>query len=179
RWLQLNEWRHADAKSAFLLLASICPFCGVLGYLTPKLVDEYAAGSPAAAGKAYALNVAGCILGPLFASYVLLPHVAERHALILMGAPFFVIYFIRPDGIRPMARRILGFAAAAALALSLFFSRSFEDSIFRFHKEAIVRRDYAASVLAYGKGREKFLQVNGIGMTALTPITKFMVHLPL
>ncbi len=42
----------ADPLSAMLLLLSICPFCGVLGYLTPGVVDEYAAGWPAAAGSA-------------------------------------------------------------------------------------------------------------------------------
>ena len=44
---------------------------------------------------------------------------------------------------------------------------------------AAVRRDYAASVISFGEGQEKRLLVNGIGMTSLTPITKFMVHLPL
>ena len=46
-------------------------------------------------------------------------------------------------------------------------------------KHAVVRRDYAASVLSYGEGFEKLLCVNGLGMTTLTPVTKFMVHLPL
>jgi spermidine synthase len=46
-------------------------------------------------------------------------------------------------------------------------------------KHAVVRRDYAASVLSSGEGFEKLLCVNGIGMTTLTPVTKFMVHLPL
>lgn len=39
--------------------------------------------------------------------------------------------------------------------------------------------DYAASVLSYGENFNKLLCVNGIGMTTLTPVTKFMVHLPL
>jgi spermidine synthase len=42
-----------------------------------------------------------------------------------------------------------------------------------------VRRDYAATVIATGTGFQRQLLVNGVGMTVLTPITKYMVHLPL
>ena len=69
------------SRSVIIVLASICPFCAFLGYLTPSLIDEYAAGQPAVAGKAYAVNVLGCILGPLFACYVLLPWMSERSAI--------------------------------------------------------------------------------------------------
>ncbi len=44
---------------------------------------------------------------------------------------------------------------------------------------AVVRRDYTATVISFGEGDGRFLLVNGIGMTKLTPITKFMVHMPL
>src|SRR5579872_40982 len=84
----------ADPLSVVIVLAGICPFCALLGYLTPRLVDEYAAGSPARAGRAYALNVLGCILGPLFASYVLLPWINERNALLLLALPFFAFHFL-------------------------------------------------------------------------------------
>jgi len=63
------------------------------GYLTPSLIDEHAAGHPTDAGQAYAINVLGCILGPLFACYVLLPYLSERYALILLGLPFFIFWF--------------------------------------------------------------------------------------
>ena len=42
-----------------------------------------------------------------------------------------------------------------------------------------VRRDYTATVLATGEGFDRNLLVNGVGMTSLTPITKYMAHLPL
>ena len=58
--------------SSGLLIVSITPLCAALGYLTPSLIDQDGKGDPARAGNAYALNVLGCILGPLFASYVLL-----------------------------------------------------------------------------------------------------------
>src|SRR5437762_4762764 len=55
----------------------------------------------------------------------------------------------------------------------------YEEEILRTRPEAVVRRDYAASVLSYGEGLNKRLLINGLGMTTLTPITKVMVHLPL
>jgi spermidine synthase len=42
-----------------------------------------------------------------------------------------------------------------------------------------IRRDYAASVISAGEGLSKALLVNGVGVTGLVPITKFMAHLPL
>jgi spermidine synthase len=69
--------------------------------------------------------------------------------------------------------------AFAELAIAMFVSTSYEESILRSRSEAVVRRDYAASVLSYGEGLNKYLLVNGMGMTTLTPITKVMVHLPL
>ena len=161
-----------------LLLASICPFCATLGYLTPRLVDEYAGGHPAVAGKAYAVNVLGCILGPIFASYVLLPWIREKYVLILLGLPFFVFYFICGKTPARWPRLALGVFAGVVLVWSLFFVCDFEHYVTGTEKGE-VRRDYAASVAAYGKDRDKRLFVNGVGMTALTPVTKFMVHLPL
>lgn len=61
-------------------------------------------------------------------------------------------------------------------ALFLFWSH--EDFMAR-TEGAVIRRDYAATVTCYGQGRKKKLLVNGVGMTALTTVTKFMAHLPL
>jgi hypothetical protein len=66
-----------------------------------------------------------------------------------------------------------------SLAIALLFSGDYEDYIRRTEPHAAIRRDYTASVLSFGQARDKHLLVNGIGMTTLTPITKFMVHLPL
>ena len=174
------NWLYApDPVSVAIVLASICPFCAILGYLTPHLVDHYAGGSPQDAGKAYALNVFGCILGPLFACYLLLPWISERWALVLLGLPFFGFYFQSRKTLPAKQRLSLGLAGGGVLACALFFSGSYEDHVMKSEKHATVRRDYAASVLAYGEGFYCLLCVNGLGMTTLTPITKFMVHLPL
>lgn len=170
---------YPEWKSAVVVLISIMPLCGLLGYLTPGLVDEYSAGVPDRAGTAYAINVLGCILGPLFACYILLPTMSERYALVLLGLPFFAVYLFWPGRVAFNFRFGLGAAAVAVLALSLFVSRTFEDQVIRLAKKAVVRRDYAASVVSFGEGPWKSLLVNGIGMTKLTPITKCMAHLPL
>jgi spermidine synthase/MFS family permease len=174
------DWEAAiDAISGIIVLASICPLCAILGYLTPSLIDEYATGDPAVAGKAYAVNVLGCILGPIFASYVVLPWISERHALILLSLPFFVFYLLGWRSLSLWQRLGSGLTASAVIVCSLFFSRDFQGLVSRFSKSMEVRRDYAASVISAGEGLHKELLVNGMGMTYLTPITKFMVHLPL
>jgi predicted membrane-bound spermidine synthase len=161
------------------LLLSICPVCGVLGYLTPGLVDQYSRGSPQRAGTAYAINVLGCILGPLFASYILLPWISNRYALILLGLPFLAFLLSTGKALGPAQRLGFGALACAVLAGSIIFSRSFEDYAQQYGKNAVLRRDYAASVISFGDEQTKHLLINGMGMTVLTPVTKFMSHLPL
>jgi spermidine synthase len=168
-----------DVLSVFILLGSICPFCALLGYLTPGLIDEYAAGQPRNAGRAYAINVLGCILGPLFACYVLLPLFSERHALILLNLPFLVFWFCFFKSQSQWWRWGTGLAIGVVLVWSLFFSEDFEGMLLKAYRNTTVRRDYTASVISFGEGRNKSLLVNGMGMTVLTPITKFIAHLPL
>jgi predicted membrane-bound spermidine synthase len=45
--------------------------------------------------------------------------------------------------------------------------------------DKVVLRDSTATVIATGAGMHKRLLVNGYGVTALTPVTKMMAHLPL
>jgi spermidine synthase/MFS family permease len=168
-----------DLISAAIVLAGICPFCVILGYLTPSLIDKYSAGRPADAGDAYAVNVLGCILGPLFASYILLPWISERYALVLLGLPLAAFYFLGCESLSWPKRLGWGLGAGVALALALFSPGDFEGLLLRQENNMVVRRDYAASVISFGNGLDKQLLVNGIGMTKLAPVAKFMVHLPL
>jgi len=168
-----------DPFSAVIVLGSICPFCALLGYLTPRLIDGCAGGQPAAAGRLYAINVLGCILGPLFACYVLLPRLSERHALILLALPFLAFWLFLLKSQTRWQRLASGLAMGAVLVWSLLFTEDFETMLFKTMKNTTVRRDYAASVISFGEGWQRWLLVNGIGMTRLTPITKFIAHLPL
>ena len=74
---------HPDALRVVL---GIAPFSGILGFVTPMLVDRWSAGDPSKAGSAYAVNVMGCILGPLLSGFVLLPLIGERWALLRFRA---------------------------------------------------------------------------------------------
>jgi spermidine synthase len=169
----------AGYLSAAVLLVSICPLCALLGYLTPSLIDEDALGDPGAAGKAYAVNILGCILGPLFASYILLPWMGERYGLIVLGLPFLGFYLFASQSLPAWSRFGTGLTAGLLLIWSLFYSVDFGGFISRIIKNTETRRDYAATVVSAGQGFDKHLFVNGVGMTALSPITKVMVHLPL
>jgi spermidine synthase len=159
------------------LIVGIAPFSGVLGFLTPLLVDRWSVGDPARAGKAYAVNVFGCILGPLLSGFLLLPLISERWVLFVFSLPW-LLMAVRPAG--PSGKRLdwqAGISYAVVLsALALVFTqKSYEDQFG--HGEVL--RDNTATIVAMGEGRNKHLWVNGVGITGLTPITKFMAHLPL
>jgi spermidine synthase len=174
----LNDPRLGE--NVTVTLSSIVPFCLALGYLTPQLIDEYSRGDPANAGRSYGVNIAGGILGPLVAAYVLLPTIGTRAALLVLSVPMFLLFTWSQRrvswSIGQGAAVVMPFAAIFAFAV--FVSRSYEDGRF-YQGPHEVRRDHVATVIAYGEGMGKRLLVNGVGMTFLTPITKVMAHLPL
>jgi spermidine synthase len=162
-----------------LTLASIVPICAALGYMTPKLIDEYSHGRPASAGRSYGWNIAGGILGPLVAAYLLLPLIGVRAALALLATPFIGLYIWSAGrSLTRLPQQIMLATAIGLLGVSILISRSFEDGAF-YDGPYQVRRDHVATVIAAGSGMDKVLLVNGIGITFLTPITKVMAHLPL
>ncbi len=138
-----------------------------------------AGGDPRRVGSAYALNVLGCIVGPLLAGFGLLPWLGEGGALaglavLLVGAG--AAGASRADPREPRRAGALWLLGAGGLVvLALSTSRSFESMA----PQAVVRRDATAAVAAYGEGMGRGILVNGIGITHLTPITKMMAHLPL
>ncbi|MDR3387416.1 MAG: fused MFS/spermidine synthase [Rudaea sp.] len=160
----------------------IAAFSGLLGFLTPRLVDRFSAGDPNRAGIGYAVNVAGCILGPLLAGFVLLPYLDERYALVVLALPWLLVGGAFTLSRQPgSARRSTAPRAIAACAILLasfaliFLTRSYVQQT----PDAQVRRDSTATVIALGEGMEKQLYVNGVSMTFLTPVTKMMSALPL
>ena len=170
----------ADSRLPIHLVArvfvGVMPFAGMMGFLTPMLVDRWSAGDPDRAGRAYAVNVVGCIIGPLLAGFVLLPLVGEQLAMLLMVLPWFAMAWPRSHraGFSPMVR-----ASACALILGslalFYFTQGYEVQF----PERRVLRDSTATVIAKGVGPERRLLVNGMGMAKLTPITKMMTHLTL
>lgn len=178
RFLKMTQ-EFAVSVSALVLLLSICPLCAVLGYLTPGLIDEYSLGDPAGAGSAYAVNVTGSILGPLVASYVLLPFLGERYGIIVLALPFLAFALFGTGSLPAWYRWGLRLTAPVFLVWSLFYSVDLAAFAAKNSTKVEIRRDYAASVISVGEGMSKALLVNGVGVTGLVPITKFMAHLPL
>jgi spermidine synthase len=164
-----------EVSKAVRMVLGIAPFTGLLGFLTPMLVDRRSGGDPAKAGRAYAVNVLGCILGPLLAGFFLLPNVSERWSLIMLSLPWF-IFGLR--AVRPGFSLVSRVAACALLPLAglmVFHGKGYDET----YPRQEVLRDSTATVIASGNGMDKQLLVNGYGMTTLTPITKMMAHLPL
>ncbi len=165
-------------------LATIVWFCAMTGFLTPLLLDAWSGGDPQRAGSGYAVNLLGSIVGPLAAGFWLLPWIGERRALALLALPLFlaagVIAFRKSRNVLPGGRSglqpriqfvVMSLAAILIYAISHDYERKFP--------QREVRRDYAATVIATGSGFGRELLVNGTGMTWLTPVTKYMSHLPL
>ncbi len=176
RLVPLTQAMHIPLD--YLVLLSIMPFCCSLGYLTPLLIDDLAQGNPVTAGKAYAVNIAGCIVGPLLAGYALLPVLGARLSLVILTAPLLVLgSYVFMKLTRPV--QISSVTITALLLCGAICGRDWEEGLNTGAGRTIVRRDYAATVVSYGDGMKKVLLVNGVGMTVLTPITKYMAHLPL
>jgi spermidine synthase len=160
-------------------LTSIFPFCALLGYLTPSLIDQYSQDDPARAGKAYAINAIGCVLGPLAAGYLLLPLLGARLGLVLLAVPFaaFLCWVWRSPSLAGLPRTFAAATTAVLLVASTFGILSYEEGPAGVISE--IRRDHTATVVSFGEGLNKQLLVNGIGITSLTPLTKLMAHMPL
>jgi spermidine synthase len=162
----------------------VMPVSAVIGFLTPMLVDRWSGGDPNRAGRAYAVNVVGCIVGPLVSGFILLPLVGEHLSMLLFVLPWFVMALpsrsTRAMTLVPRAATAVILLAAIAI---LFLTKDYETQFAR--REVL--RDSTATVIATevstdaGKGTKagKRLLVNGVGMTSLTPITKMMAHFPL
>ncbi|HEX6813501.1 MAG TPA: fused MFS/spermidine synthase [Planctomycetota bacterium] len=172
--LLLNDPRLHE--SVMIVLASIVPISALLGYLTPQLVDEQARGEPRAAGLAYAVNVLGCIAGPLLAGYLLLPAVGVQYTLLLAAAVYPA--FLLASGPTVLTSHRLAVAGGVvATLLAVFVVRTHEDPAL--HHNGEVRRDHVATVVSFCEGTQKRMLVNGIVITELNQLTKLMAHLPL
>lgn len=177
--LALNDPRlHGGSAAA---LVSLLPFCFALGYLTPRLIDGRSQGDPKAVGRAYAVNVLGCVLGPLLASYGLLPCLGVKVSLLVLTLPLLALWAWAPRaaGRSPFGRFAALTAAAVAMALTLVGSKTYEDRPFGLRGPWELRRDATATVVSYDSFGRKQLMVNGIDITYQTTITKVMAHLPM
>jgi spermidine synthase len=164
------------------VVLGIMPFSCLVGFVTPAILDRFSRGDPDRAGRAYAINIVGCVLGPLVSGFLLLPLAGERLALCVLALPWFVA------GLKYRPRFTLSFRnvvsspyVVSSCILTLgsvavaFSTKGYEEQ----YEPREVRRDSTATIVATGSSRVgKRLLVNGVGITNLTPITKMMVHLP-
>jgi spermidine synthase len=167
---------------AAVRVAGLIPFSIIVGYITPMLLDRFSHGDPNRAGRGYAINILGCVCGPLITGFLLLPLLGERLALCAFAIPWFVMAFgytsyPSPQSEKPRPWLSWKFAIATLASLALIFlTKDYEN---QFHPRTVLR-DHTATVIATGAGGlEKDLFVNGIGITGLVPATKMMAHLPL
>jgi spermidine synthase len=162
------------------LLLGVAPFSAMAGFLTPMLVDRWSYGDPDRAGRAYAVNVVGGIVGPLLSGFLLLPWLTERWVLMMFALPWLVVgaawRMASPvPATSPGWQVVLSYVLIVIAALTPFVGMGYDE---QFARRAVMR-DSTATVIAVGDGMQKKLLVNGFGMTFLTPITKMMAHLPL
>jgi spermidine synthase len=179
---KLSNWADSWKSFAFgglRVLVGIGPFSAVLGFITPMLIDRWSGNDPDRAGRAYAVNVLGCIVGPLLSGFLLLPYVSEHWAVSVLSLPWLLMaaYPVWPSTKRRATptRNAIAYALLGVATLLVGFTRDYQHKFPR----SLVLRDSTATVIAYGEGRQKRLLVNGVGMTGLTQITKMMAHLPL
>ena len=156
-------------------LLSIVPLCGVLGYLTPALIDYAGQNDPVLTGRYYWINIAGCIIGPLAAGYLMLPVIGIRWTLIALALPLLAIAL---GSERKTRSAVLTAASIFVLLDAIWISRAYDDASV-YPEPRQVRRDNVASAIATGAGRYKWLFVNAIPITALVTTTKVMAHLPM
>jgi len=154
----------------------VMPFAGMTGFLTPMLVDRWSGGDPVRAGRAYAVNVVGCILGPLLCGFVLLPLVSQRWSILVLCLPWFAMAI--PSRRSPGYKSLQLVTAAGLVLCSLVILLATKDFENQFPVRRVLR-DSTATVIAEGVGMKRKLLVNGTGMTYLTPITKMMAHFTL
>src|SRR3970282_1226354 len=113
-------------------------------------------------GKVYAVNIIGCILGTLFAGYVLLLIVGIKLAFVTLSLPFVILFLFSSKSLFTFGRKDLlcAMSGIIVIILSFFYSFSYEDIAIDSNSQ--VRRDYVATVVSSGQGMRKQLFTNGI-----------------
>jgi predicted membrane-bound spermidine synthase len=170
-------------KFLLQITATIAPVCMVLGYLTPAIIDYYSRGDAKKAGESYAINVFGCILGPLAVSYLMLPYMSAKAVMIILSVLYIILFLLFIKNISKKVIAVCVPVLSAFLLISSAYTTTYELP-YRSFNNVFVYRDTTATVSALKYKRsdgfiDGHLLVNGYGMTNLTNITKIMAHLPL
>ncbi|MFA6924329.1 MAG: fused MFS/spermidine synthase, partial [Bacteroidales bacterium] len=144
-------------------------------------------------GFLYSMNTLGCIVGSLFAGYILIKYFGTRNTVILVSLINCLMGFIvLTVGLEKLIRNknliIASILLIAGLLISIYSPDPFYTVIKKvvysskskmevyYHKEGI-----SATTTAYGSKTDffdKHILINGMGMTSLVSETKLMAHLP-
>jgi spermidine synthase len=109
-----------------LRVVAILPFSLAMGFVTPMILDRVSQGDPERAGRGYAINITGCVLGPLVSGFLLLPLLGERFTLLAFALPWIAVSFRRSpaalaDGSRFQPRVAIKPLLSGLIALVLVF----------------------------------------------------------
>jgi len=173
--LLTSDVRVALSSSTRVFLG-VAPFAALMGFLTPMLIDRWSSGDPDRAGKAYGVNVLGCIAGPLLCGFCLLPFFGEHFSTLILCLPWLVLAAasVYAGKSRLLDRGAVYATSILGLAI-LLLTKDFETA----YPQREVLRDSTATVIATGSGMSKRLLINGVGITAMVPLPKMMAHLTL
>jgi spermidine synthase len=167
---------------------TIFPVCMVLGYLTPQIIDSYSAGNEKKAGETYAINVLGCIFGPLVVSYILLPLMSAKAVMIIFSGLYVILFLIVKNNLSKKIKISFCLIFAALFLISSLYTNTYEfpfsnRKVNPYPGQLLITRDSVATVHALVEkrptGYAAELFVNGFGMTGYNGVTKIMGHLPL
>jgi len=161
--------------STLRVFLGVAPFSALMGFLTPMLVDRWSAGDPDRAGRAYGVNVLGCIAGPLICGFLLLPFCGEHVATLMLTLPWLAILLRKAFPTHNRLTNQTAYACVVAALFLLFATKNYETQ----YRQREVLRDSTATVIATGGGMSKRLVINGVDITAMVPIPKMMAHLSL
>jgi spermidine synthase len=163
------------------ILIGVAPISFLLGVVTPSLIDECTGSEPHKVSIAYTFNLAGCIVGPLVAGFLIIPVFGNRVASFLVAFVFLMLSLFhqflesRRHPTTPARWKTPAVAALAVSGMIMVWDKPYES---RF-PNAQVLYDHTATVIATGSGMEKRLMVEGTHMTSLTVMTKMLAHVPL
>ncbi len=171
-------------KYLLQVVLTIFPVCTVLGYLTPSIIDYYSEGDAKKAGESYAINVLGCILGPLAVSYLMLPFMSAKAVMIIMSVLYVFLFLLNVKKTKKVLAVSTSVFLLAAIIMSVAYTTTYEIPYSKSFQKALkkplfISRDTTATVVAYNGPEGSKLLVNGYGMTHFTTITKTMAHFPL
>lgn len=152
-------------------------------------------------GRLYGFNTVGCIMGSLFAGFLLIPTIGSTKTVLLLAALNLILglalFTLEPvksaisRGAFALACVVFAISvvtmAGADPFLSIIEKRIYEGRITSSHRTSwgpsskifFNREGIEGTVTAFEWGQFKQLWINGVGMTLLCTDTKLMTHLPM